>query len=86
MNKNDALVKNIGATSFLEHYTVYLQFRGVLQLCEDPVPVGEALAALDAGGQLVVFDLAVQHRLLRRQLGVLDEPNRALVALFAADA
>ena len=64
----------------------YLHFCGVLQLCEDPVPVGEALAALDAGGHLVVFDLPVENGGLGSQLAFLHKPHRALVALLAADA
>ena len=64
----------------------YLHFCGVLQLCEDPVPVGEALAALDAGGHLVVFDLPVENGGFGSQLAFLHKPHRALVALLAADA
>ena len=63
-----------------------LLVRLVPQLREDPLPVGEALAARQAHGHLAVRDLPVVDRVLGRQERVLDEAARALVALLAADA
>ena len=55
------------------------------ELGQDPLPVGEALAARETLGHLSVGDLPVVDRVLRGQVGLLDEAPGALVALFTAD-